>query len=683
MGETGIALAEDVWAPYWNPAAQAFAPLADEWTLTKKVPKEGSYTSLTTRFQEGFLSKSEAWASQDNTLQYFDGENWKDHFTAPLRGNLKIPGVVRRFFGTDIGLDSLVEKVKAYNGIKTKEDETFAVELKIPWNWVIQSPITTLKYEQATEKLWVGTQNGLHRFDGAGWKAFNELNNKRINDFAIQGATVWIGTSEGLYRHSRGKLQRKGKVLPKQDITALAFEQKKKELYVGIKGAGVARLTPAKEKGSKDQWALYQKEADGLFDNNPFDIEVDSNHVWVAHKKGVSHFDRKKWAQLDFNGSQVRDISISSQSEIWFATSNGLILLKPNYALKVGPKSELQKRVACADPTNPSCEGSPITDLGVWEHHHVGTGLQSNNIIKLAVADQEIWVSTGAGIEKMDKAEVQVGIFFEKLLPALGINGLYHLNSSFTIPAYEWGTFGVFLNFVSFGEASVDLGSDDPTSDVKVNSFELVAGLSYGLRISQNFGLGTAFKFIYSDLISGVAGHADATTASYAVDLAFLGKDIAVEGFNFGFVIANMGPEVWYIDKDKTDPIPLMWKIGLSYDVIYTPMHRVVLAIDYKKEAITETDAETDPFYLSLAKTWEDPSLETAMINTGIEYTYNNTISFRTGYLKDNPGQREEMDFGAGVLLSDLIQVNFAMIYDLSGNDVRNGQTRFDLITKF
>ncbi len=675
MGETGVALAEDAFATYWNPAAQAFKPLADEWSLS--MPTQGkSPRALTSRRQPGFLGQSEAYAAIGSQLYYFNGTQWVSYFETDLEGNLKIQGVVRRFRGSDEELDSAVATVKAFNELKTREDEDLAVRLRIPWSLVLKDSITTLFYDVRGEKLWVGTAHGLQRFDGAVWKSFHELNNKIVYDIASQGNITWIATSEGLYRHDKGELQRKGTVLPGQDIRAVRWSDKTQELYVAVQGQGIARLSPARLDTEKDQWALYTLN-DGLQSLEMIDLELDGDHVWVAHPKGASHFNRKKWDQLDFGTSEVRDIAVSEKSEVWFATSTGLLLLEPTYALPAGPKSEIEAKTA---------EGQrSINAIGEWQHFHTGKGLHSDQIFHVALAGPEIWLTTAAGVEKLEKADMQLAAFYENLLPSLQINDLYHFNTALTIPLYEWGTIGWYFNFVSFGESVLE--TENATSsgtEVKVNSLELVTGLTYGLRIDRHNGVGIAFKLIYSDLISGVPNEPDAKTTSYAVDVSYLARDVFVDGLNFGLVAANMGPQVYYVDKSKQNPIPLMWKVGVSYDLYRTPEHRVVIAVDYKKDALTEDDkGDVDPFYTSLFKTWSDPSLNTAMINSGIEYTYNNTLALRMGYLFDDPGQREELDMGVGLMISDILQFDFALIKDLSGNGVRDGQTRYSMLFNF
>jgi hypothetical protein len=75
-------------------------------------------------------------------------------------------------------------------------------------------------------------------------------------------------------------------------------------------------------------------------------------------------------------------------------------------------------------------------------------------------------------------------------------------------------------------------------------------------------------------------------------------------------------------------------------------------------------------------------NIERIVFNTGFEYTYANVVSFRSGYLLDRSGEREELDFGLGFALSDILQVDATFIKDFGGG-IRDGQKRFGLIFKF
>ena len=685
MGEVGAALADDATAMYYNPAGLAFGPLADEWRTSygadaKKTP---FFTHMASRPKNGFFDKSELWAGTSQGVLKFDGEQWVNYYSVTLQGNAKIKDAVRTYVGTERGLDEYTRVVKAFNDVKNADDESHVVEVKMPWDLVVKDTITAILYENLTEKLWVGTPKGLFRFDGKGWKTFEkELGERHVTALAKQGASLWIGTDNGLFVYRNGAFEQKGKVLPSQKINALVWSENRKELYVAVDGAGVARLTPKKSANDKDRWSLFNQE-DGIMDLNPTALAVDSSgHVWAAHQGGLSHFTLRKWEQVQFANNTVNDVSVDRKGAIWIATDLGVWRHMPDYATASGRKAELE-RGSKEDPTVTKRDDE-------WTHYHEGNGLSTNKVWAVLPEGNDVWFSTANGMEQYKDADYQLTAFYEKLLPVLNIPDLYHLYGGMTIPLNDWGTLGVSVNFVSFGSTVVS-GELDADDLVAYNSSEIVGGISYGTRFPNDWGLGLSIKFFYSDLSSGAAaGEEEATTFGYAFDIGVLKKNFFVPKLNIALVLANIGPSVYYVDKTIEDPIPLTWRFGLSYEILSMADYKWTVAFDYNREVVRDDEkGDPEPFYIACWKDIVDPDDDTnsflqGVFNFGTEFIYSNTIALRLGYLYDRVGKRNEVDFGVGVMLSDVLQFDWATIKNVGRADgVRDGQMRFGMLFRF
>jgi len=694
MGESGVALGDDGNTLYYNPAGLAFGPLANEWELSIKLPQGADsaqfYTAFAARNRRGFLTRNEVWAGTVNGMLHFDGQLWRDFLTVPLEGNAKLRDVVRTFIGSEVSLDSLSGVVRNYNGVKTLKEEEHLVEVKIPFSIMIKDTVTAMLYETRTEKLWVGTAKGLFRFDGRGFKNFaSEFGVHRITALANQGATLWIGTDSGIFAYRNGVFEQRGAVLPSQKITSISWHEMRKELYVGVENAGIARLTPKQNENEKDKWSVFTLQ-DGIMDLSPRAVAIDSSgHIWVVHKEGLSHFNLRRWEQIRFEKNEVHSITVSEKGAIWIGTNKGAWNYIPEYATPSGRKSETELG-----------KGETESVQGKWSHYHTGNGLESNTVWRVLSLGNDVWLSTGAGVERYHAAQNQVAFFYEKLLPVLNFPDLYHLYAGATFPIGDWGTWGVFLNFISFGETTVaDEINPDQTSSF--NSSEIVVGLSYGTKLNKNWSMGLNFKFFYSALSSGAAlNEPDETTMSYAVDVGILGRDLWLKGLRFGAVLANIGPNVYYVDKSSEQPIPLTWRFGLSYDLLKFPDHRVTLNADYNKTVIYENSkGEVQPFYISAWKSWFYPetvedgdkaidtftkSFQEGIVNLGAEYVYAGTVALRVGYLHDKVGKRQELDIGLGVMLSDMLQLDIASIQNVNNLEgVRDGQLRFAGLFRF
>ena len=750
MGETAIAIADDVFGTFWNPAGMAFGPLANEWELIlpKVYTRNGiamshEFTAIATKPRSGFLLKSTVWAGAKDGLLLFNGKYWRDYYEYVLEQGDQVDKIVRRYAGTGDNLDSLIKRVKAYNHISTKQDEEDLISLKLPYNLLFPTESVTSLVLDNTDRLWVGTTGGLYRFDGAGWKAFDKetgftfiqnalidttavaqvqkptsdstvkdsttlktptpvltpsvaldsnagvMRKLAVTALAIKGSSVWIGTEDGLYEYKKTTITRRGQnLLPNQGITGLATNDNQDEIYVSMKNAGIARYTPAKSATGSAKWKIFTTN-DGLLDSMVNQILLDKyGHVWAAHPGGISHFSLRAWEKIHFKKQEVRSLALDDDGHIWIGTSEGAWKYTPNYTNPEGRRAD--KKAAGEDSARQNLRAD-------WIHFHTGNGLADKNVREVKAQGPDIWFVTDAGIERYNSAKSQVGFFYESLLPVLNLKDLYHAFMGATFPIEEWGTVGGFINYVSFGQNQQtnsdgqDIGSFD--------SYEMVGSLSYGTRLSKDLGLGVNTKFVYSALARGITTSGEKTDGvaiSYALDVGLLYKLPMVKGLSLAMVLQNMGPAVFYVDQAQADPIPFTWKVGMAYELVHTPNHKLTIAADANREAVYREGNEASPVYIgawkslaypfddknhSVGETW-DENIRQSVFNTGAEYVYANVAAFRGGYLYDRSGKRYELDMGLGFLISDILQVDGTFIKSFD-NGIRNNQKRFSMLLRF
>ncbi|MEO7425318.1 MAG: PorV/PorQ family protein, partial [Fibrobacteria bacterium] len=527
---------------------------------------------------------------------------------------------------------------------------------------------------------------------GDGSSPFRKLG---ITALTVKGSSIWIGSDDGLYEYKKTAIQRRGQnLLPTQSITAITAQENLDEIYVALKNVGIARYTPPKSSGNAAKLKIFTV-ADGLIDSAVTKILLDKDgHVWAAHAGGMSHYTALRvWEKIHFKKQELRSLALDDDGHIWIGTNEGAWKYTPKYTNAKG-RLETKKDKEKGEKG----EEAGSKDLRAdWVHFHTGNGLTDKNVREVKAQGPDIWFVTDAGIERYNSAKAQVGFFYESLLPVLNLPDLYHAFMGATFPVEEWGTVGGFINYVSFGQNQQT--NEDGSNGRSFDSYELVGALSYGTRLNKNVGLGVNAKFIYSALAQGITSSgekSDGIAISYALDVGVLWKMPYVKGLSLAFVMQNMGPAVFYVDQAQADPIPFTWKVGLAYEVVHTPNHRLTVAADANREAIYREGNDASPVYIGAWKSLVYPydtkdhsassaireDIRQSVYNTGMEYVYANVAAFRTGYLYDQSGKRYELDLGLGFMISDILQVDGTFIRSFQ-DGIRNNQKRFSMLLRF
>lgn len=195
--------------------------------------------------------------------------------------------------------------------------------------------------------LWLGTEEGLARFDGVRFVNFDRQNSQ-LDHNMVQAllvdrkGTLWAGTQGGGLNHFDGeKFFSFGTSngLPNHAITAL-FEDRQGSLWIGTDGGGLVRMQEGKFK-------IYDKSA-GLADNSVFSITGDKEGgIWAGTHDGLSRLSEGRFTTLRIQnglGSNfIHAVKSDRQGNIWVGTSNGLSRISSdgifNFTTKNGLKS--------------------------------------------------------------------------------------------------------------------------------------------------------------------------------------------------------------------------------------------------------------------------------------------------------------------------------------------------------
>lgn len=271
--------------------------------------------------------------------------------------------------------------------------------------------------------------------------------------------------------------------------------------------------------------------------------------------------------------------------------------------------------------------------------------------------------------------------WLQKLVPDINLaylNGFYRLDSRNVI--------GGSLRYFSLGE--IQLVDVNQTQLGTYSPSELAIDGTFARSFGDNFSLGTALRFVSSNLSSGQFFDTQQTKAGtsvsadvsayYRKDQPFLGKNATLA---FGLDISNIGTKMSYADGGQKYFIPTNLRLGGASTFHLDDLSDFTFALDFNKLLVP-----TSPEYNSagVIVRGKDPNrtvpagifgsfsdapggvseeLQEVSISTGVEYWYNQQFALRAGYFYENPnkGNRKYLSLGLGLKYS-VIDFDFAYL---------------------
>lgn len=263
---------------------------------------------------------------------------------------------------------------------------------------------------------------------------------------------------------------------------------------------------------------------------------------------------------------------------------------------------------------------------------------------------------------------------------------------------------------------------------------ELTIDASYSLRLTDQFAMAVAMRYLRSDLrIQSASQFVDAGAAStFGVDISgyYQGEEQAYNDFNGrwrgGFAIQNLGPKFKYDEAGQENFQPTMMRLGGGFDFIFDNYNKLAVTaeitkllvptppiygteyeytdnngngqydegIDDRGDQVSDTNGiiykGQDPnvnFLSGIFQSFGDApggfseELREFTWALGAEYTYDDAFAFRAGYFNESKdkGARKFLALGAGFKYN---VVNIDMSYLFSTAKVQSpleGTLRFSL----
>jgi hypothetical protein len=277
---------------------------------------------------------------------------------------------------------------------------------------------------------------------------------------------------------------------------------------------------------------------------------------------------------------------------------------------------------------------------------------------------------------------------------------------------------GGSLRYFSLGE--IQFTDITGNSMGNFNPNELAADLAYSQKLSDNFAVGIAFRYIYSNLAGGATNVAGIKAGqSFAGDItAYYTNKARYKGYkvNYGFggAITNIGNKVTYTTAQQENFIPINLRLGTYGQVEIDKYNTIAFTVDFNKllvptppkyllkadgkfatdqngdKIIESGKANNVPIVQGMLQSFSDApggfkeELNEINISTGLEYWYDKQFALRAGYFHENQykGNRKYLTMGAG-LRYNVFALDIAYLISFQQRNPLDNTLRFTLSFDF
>jgi hypothetical protein len=293
-----------------------------------------------------------------------------------------------------------------------------------------------------------------------------------------------------------------------------------------------------------------------------------------------------------------------------------------------------------------------------------------------------------------------IGVSYTPYLSKL-VNDIFLGNVTYFNRIDERSAFAASLKYFSLGD--IEFVADEFSEALIQRPNELTIDASYALRLSDQFAMSVAMRYLRSDLrLDGVDG--DATPAStFGVDISgyYQSEEEAYADFNgrwrMGFALQNIGPKFKYDQGGEENFQPTNLRLGAGFDFIFD-YNKIALTAEITKLLVptppvygyVDTDGDTnqgadeptiivagkDPnvdFLSGMFQSFNDApdgfseELKEFTWSLGAEYVYQDSFAFRAGYFNESEekGARKFLALGAG-FKANVVNIDLSYLFSAS-----------------
>jgi len=234
-----------------------------------------------------------------------------------------------------------------------------------------------------------------------------------------------------------------------------------------------------------------------------------------------------------------------------------------------------------------------------------------------------------------------------QLVPDLATD-VYYEFLGYSSPAGDVGVWAVNLIYLTYGESIATDPSGTPLGTF--TSWEGTLTASFAMQLAENVGTGISMKFIRVDYAPEqyTQDNVEGSGTSFAVDVGLLWK-FPSQRLNVGLSVNNMGPNIAFIDREQSDPLPFTARLGTAFTALSDDVSNLLLTLDVEQSLVWLIDDDTDT---RRSEIW----------HAGAEYRYVNLLAGRIGYVYDDDGDFSDPTYGLGFIYKDKLSLDYANV---------------------
>ncbi len=261
------------------------------------------------------------------------------------------------------------------------------------------------------DNLWVGTHEGLSKFDGKNWTIYTTedgLIGTGVTDIAFEGENIYVATSFGISIFNgetwTGYNAEDG--LPNYYIAAVAVDHDK-NVWIGSYH-GIAKFDGT-------EWTVYDENS-GFPYTSVKDIRFDNDGIgwFVSGQDGLIKYENGAWTEYTIdNGKSIQNphcIDVDLSNNKWVGTSNGAYKInKSSSTLYTESDGVAGKSIFGIHSDHNGHiwfgteNGASKFDGTLFTNYEKNNGLLSNQVLK-ATSDSKgnVFLGTDKGVSKFD-----------------------------------------------------------------------------------------------------------------------------------------------------------------------------------------------------------------------------------------------------------------------------------------